>query len=344
MIMASTGDIIDITPEALRAIVFYQFRLNESAAEGHRKLCETLGPSVVGYSTVARWMANFKKGNYTFEDKPRPGPAVTVDDDAIRELIEADSRMSVRQLKERLGYSETAIRNHLHALGKTWKYGVWIPHEITPVQISARLDAVTILLSFKRDTGWIRDLVTGDEKWVFYVTHSRKKQWLGKGETGIPTPKDDLHPKKTMISVFWNMNGVIHFELLAPNTTVNSDLYCAQLDTVAAKLHRVQDKVYFLHDNARPHVSSTTRAKLQQLKWSVLPHPPYSPDLSPTDYHVFRSLVHDLENKTFDDREDLQIFLNGWFAQKPKEFWQRGIAELPTRWQHVLDNNGAYIC
>ncbi|KOC66148.1 Histone-lysine N-methyltransferase SETMAR, partial [Habropoda laboriosa] len=42
-------------------------------------------------------------------------------------------------------------------------------------------------------------------------------------------------------------------------------------------------------DNARPHVASTTVQKLHQLGIEVLPHPPYSPDISPTDFHFFLS-------------------------------------------------------
>ena len=45
-----------------------------------------------------------------------------------------------------------------------------------------------------------------------------------------------------------------------------------------------------LHDNARPHVARLTVQKLTDLGYETLRHPPYSPDLSPTDYHFFRHL------------------------------------------------------
>ncbi|EFN78228.1 Histone-lysine N-methyltransferase SETMAR, partial [Harpegnathos saltator] len=43
-------------------------------------------------------------------------------------------------------------------------------------------------------------------------------------------------------------------------------------------------------DNARPHTSIVTRQKFRELGWEVLMHPPYSPDLAPSDYHLFLSL------------------------------------------------------
>jgi transposase len=58
------------------------------------------------------------------------------------------------------------------------------------------------------------------------------------------------------------------------------------LDRVAEKLEEKYDKIYDLHDNARPHISKSTREKLLQLGWTTVPHPPYSPDLAPTDYHL----------------------------------------------------------
>ena len=50
--------------------------------------------------------------------------------------------------------------------------------------------------------------------------------------------------------------------------------------------------VIFHQDNARPHTSLVTRKKLLELDWEVKPHPPYGPDLAPSDYHLFRSLQY----------------------------------------------------
>ncbi|KOC59569.1 Histone-lysine N-methyltransferase SETMAR, partial [Habropoda laboriosa] len=59
-----------------------------------------------------------------------------------------------------------------------------------------------------------------------------------------------------------------------------------------------QKGLIFLHDNVRPHVASTIAQKLHQLSIEVLPHPPCSSDLSPTDFHFFRSLDNFLIQKT----------------------------------------------
>ena len=49
----------------------------------------------------------------------------------------------------------------------------------------------------------------------------------------------------------------------------------------------ITNGVPFLQDNALPHTAQRTTCTLQQLGWEVLPHPPYSPDLAPSDFHLF---------------------------------------------------------
>ncbi|EFN75178.1 Histone-lysine N-methyltransferase SETMAR, partial [Harpegnathos saltator] len=84
-------------------------------------------------------------------------------------------------------------------------------------------------------------------------------------------------------------------------------------------------------DNARPHVSPMTRQKLLRLGWDVLVHPPYSPDLAPSDYHLFRALRNNLNNKTFGSLDILKNHLDDFFAQRSQDFYKRGIMKLVKR-------------
>ena len=104
-----------------------------------------------------------------------------------------------------------------------------------------------------------------------------------------------------------------------------------------------RNRIVFHHDNARPHSSLATRQKLLELGWDVLPHPPYSPDLAPSDYHLFRSLQNFLNGQKFQDGKEVKTQLEQFFALKNKEFYEKGIMILPEKWQKVTDNNGHYI-
>ena len=101
--------------------------------------------------------------------------------------------------------------------------------------------------------------------------------------------------------------------------------------------------VIFHQDNLRPHTSLVTRKKLLELGWEVMPHPPYSPDLAPSDYHLFRPLQNNLNGKTFDSNEDVINELIQFFASTNQTFYESGIMQLTEKRQKVIEQNGQYI-
>ena len=75
----------------------------------------------------------------------------------------------------------------------------------------------------------------------------------------------------------------------------------------------------------------------------ILSHPPYSLDLAPSDYHLFRSLRNHLVKKQFDDQAQLKSDLENFFSSLSRKFFEDGILDLPNRWEYVIDNNGIYV-
>ncbi|KAF2366343.1 hypothetical protein FHG87_002905 [Trinorchestia longiramus] len=61
------------------------------------------------------------------------------------------------------------------------------------------------------------------------------------------------------------------------------------------------------HDNARPHTSRGTKNLIEQFGWEVLIHPPCSPDLTPTDYHLFRSLQNHPSGQMLTSKEEVEM-------------------------------------
>ena len=96
-----------------------------------------------------------------------------------------------------------------------------------------------------------------------------------------------------MLCIQWDRKGVLYYELILENQTINCNKYCSQLDQQKTTLDEKHPElvnrkcIIFHQDNARPHVSLMTRQKLLQLGWEVLIHLPYSPDISPLDFHLF---------------------------------------------------------
>ena len=136
---------------------------------------------------------------------------------------------------------------------------------------------------------------------------------------------------------FGGIRRVIYYELLKPGETVNAHRYHQQLIKLYRALREIRphyrkrhDKLIFLHDNAPSHTSTMVQNYLETLNWEVLPRPAYSPDLAPSDYHLFSSMGHALAERHFDSYEDVRKWLE-WFASKDEEFFWRGIHKLPER-------------
>ncbi|KAM8707581.1 hypothetical protein ACLKA7_014675 [Drosophila subpalustris] len=99
-------------------------------------------------------------------------------------------------------------------------------------------------------------------------------------------------------------------------------------------------QIVFHQDNARPHTSLVT---LRELGWEVLLHPPYSPDLAPSDYHLFLSMANELGSGNLATRESCENWLSEFFGNREASFYKRGIIKLASRWELVIEQNGAYL-
>ncbi len=137
-----------------------------------------------------------------------------------------------------------------------------------------------------------------------------------------------------MLCVWWCSGGLVHYELLPVGKTVNADLYCRQLTTVMEKLRQLSGRTTsrfrpcLLHDNAAPHTAKVTKETLEALGFRVLSRTPYSPDLAPSDFHLFRSLRWFLRDKTLETEEEVRRVLDAFFSSKDINFYQRGIHYL----------------
>jgi histone-lysine N-methyltransferase SETMAR len=83
--------------------------------------------------------------------------------------------------------------------------------------------------------------------------------------------------------------------------------------------------------------------KIKELNWEILDHPPYSPELASSDYHLFRSLKNHLNNKKFERFEEVNDAILAYFESKLRSFCKAGIEKLVTRWGTVIASNGNYI-
>jgi transposase len=83
-----------------------------------------------------------------------------------------------------------------------------------------------------------------------------------------------------------------------------------------------------LHENACPHTAARTRAQLKYFNWELFGHPPYSPDLSLSDKHLFTYLKEWLGPQHFTNNDELMEGVKTWLSSQAADFLDTGIKNL----------------
>ena len=98
-----------------------------------------------------------------------------------------------------------------------------------------------------------------------------------------------------------------------------------------------------LHDNTQPRVAQQMLQKLNKLRYKVLPHLPYSPDLSPIDYHFLKHLNKFLQGIYFQSQQEAEYDFQEFIESQSMGFYTIGISKLISSWQKCVDYNGCYF-
>ena len=71
--------------------------------------------------------------------------------------------------------------------------------------------------------------------------------------------------------------------------------------------------------------------------------PLYSPDLAPSDFHLFLHLKKFVGGKWFDDDDGLKDGVQKWLTSQAAAFYEEGIQKLVPRYGKCLSNGGEYV-
>jgi len=91
---------------------------------------------------------------------------------------------------------------------------------------------------------------------------------------------------------------------------------------------------------AQPHATGAVSEILEKYGWQVLPLPPYSPDMSPTDFDFFPKLKKSLRGKRFRSIEEVSNEVTRVIRRSNNEGVLTAIQDLPKRWSAVIKHNG----
>lgn len=335
----------------LRHCMLYEFKKGVKAATATKNICQVY-PNGLDVRKCQRWFSKFRSGDFNLFDSSRSGRPSILNNEILTAEVETNPRLTIGELSSTLEQAWSTVREHLQKIGKTNKAGVWVPQNLSKDEKANRFKICTSLLQRHNKESFFDRLITGAEKWFFYgdLPHKKKKKrTIESIKFEQNTVQSISQMKKSLLCVWWNMYGIVHLEILEPEQTMNAGLYCEQLDRLNQSLFEKYPEIVYRkgvilqHDNIEPHRSQQVIEKIHQLGWELLEHPPDSPDITPSDYHLFRSILQHLNKSKYETLVDIKNAIENYFAQKPLDFYRTGIEGLLIRWKMVLNKKGDYI-
>ena len=144
----------------------------------------------------------FHAGDFSLDDAPRSGRPVEVDSDQIETLIENNQCYTTQEIADILKISKSSIENHLHRFGYVNRFDVWVPRKLSKKNLLDRISTCDSLLKRNENVPILKQIVTGNEKWILYNNVEWKRSWGKRNEPPPTTPKAGLHPKKVMLCIW----------------------------------------------------------------------------------------------------------------------------------------------
>lgn len=339
-----------------RYAIKFCVRLGKNASETYQMLREAFKEECISRSQCGRWHKAFKEGREEVTDDPRSGRPTTarIDENVrrVRETLSSDRRLSIRAIADILNLSTFAVHGIVtEDLQMRKVCAKLVPKVLTEEQKNVRvLRCEELLESIRNDPGFLNFTVTGDESWMFEYDPESKRQSSEWHTQFSPRPKKARMSKsriKTMLIVFFDVRGIVHFEFVPQGQTVNGAFYQEVLKRLKRRVVRVRpdikDVFMLHHDNAPSHTAFVVTNFLTQNKISVVPQPPYSPDLAPCDFFLFPLLKRELKGKHWESVENIQAQVTRFLKGISVEEFQGAFQAWHTRLRKCIDAGGDYF-
>ncbi|RCN39272.1 transposase [Ancylostoma caninum] len=269
----------------------------------------------------------------------------------IKSLMEADPTKSISELARELKISSKAVVSYLHNSNTSTEkeVGRWVPDERT---LQCRVEICSSLLLRNIRDPFLDRIVVYAEKWIYFENRKRATVWL---DDAVPICSESAgaqNGEKVFLTMWWTSIGMIHYHFVQGGKPMAEDKFPRQITNMYKKLECKQPGLvseldvkglFLLCDNPRPYTSLKSTVKLHQYRFEVLPHPPQSPDLLPSNYHVFRHLNCELAGKNFYTEAEVERAFLSFIASRKPEFFSDGLTELALRWRKCVSSNGSYF-
>ena len=357
---ASTVEVMEYSNSAARFYVFTEFHSGTSATEITEKLTRVWGNEAPSRSTIFRWISQCRQESLRSEKGCSPGrPQSTTNADNIlkvTEVIETNEHLSLRLISEMTDIPKEIVRRILHE-NRRKICSIWVPYIISDSQKHERVLCCENLLRLWRELGaedFSRRFITTDETWVSFSPvpwRNELKKWSVRGTDRPRTAQHKERGNRTMLLIAFSFDGKFSVQGTIPGETVDSERYQEFAAYTLDKFRRQrngrtkQSEILWFQDNARPHVSRSTKAFFASKGVDLPRQSPYSPDLNGCDRWVNKFLKKQLKATTFHELDDLVTAARQILFSIPRSRLQSELNKFITHCEHVIERNGDYtVC
>ena len=135
---------------------------------------------------------------------------------------------------------------------------------------------------------------------------------------------------KIMMIIFWNQDGVSLTNYMLRRVAVNGSHYASVIGWLRSAILKKRrgkshNRVLLLHDNTPIHKCGVIQAAFRQTDFVELSHPSFSPDIAPSDYHLFSNLKRFLRGQTFSSDDKVIITVEDYLNDFDLEFFVKAF-------------------
>ena len=345
------------TKEDQRAEIRFCVRLGLSRKDTRDRLQTAHGAQCLSMAQINRWYSWFaadaqaKLSDLPRSHGPRKLTQKKVDD--VRHAVARDKRSTLRQLAQDTGISTHSVHKVLRSTLKLSKRPArFVPHLLTDAQKDRCVRLSRGALAMLRRRRGSPHVICGDESWFWAWQPDSKQesmQWLPVAEVRPELVRQELSVRKMMLIAFFDEEGMVHHEWIPNGQGIDRHVYLNFMIQLREAVRRKRPRQWadnswaILHDGAPAHRADIVQQWFTRHRIEQLPHPGYSPDLSPPDYWLFAQLKKMTRGHRYHNLQDLRTAVEAAMNSIPAADFASAMARYPERLRLCIQHHGAYF-
>jgi len=218
----------------VRACVKFCCKLGKNFTETFQLLNQAYGQDFMSRTQCYEWCKCFNDGRMSVDEDPRPGqPSTSTNNDHVERVhavIRGNHRLTVQEVADEVGVSMGSCHEIVTAKLQMRRVSAkFVPCLLTDHQKENRVEiSQEQLANANGNENFLKNIITGDEIWVYgydVATKMQLSQWMGKGSPRPKKAQMSWSKIKVMLVVFFDWKGIVHHEFVPCVQMASRQLY-----------------------------------------------------------------------------------------------------------------------